>query len=101
MPAFGIEMREFHWWRTVFYLIPAVTLYTIALGTVSLVSTLIDRTGNFAHRCARAWATTRASIAAWPRCTPSKFPTVSACRWRCGDRAPCVTTIGARKRIGF
>jgi len=56
MPAFGIEMREFHWWRTVFYLIPAVTLYTIALGTVSLVSTLIDRTGNFAHRCARAWA---------------------------------------------
>jgi 1-acyl-sn-glycerol-3-phosphate acyltransferase len=56
MPAFGIEMREFHWWRTVFYLIPAVKLYTIALGTVSLVSTLIDRTGNFAHRCARAWA---------------------------------------------
>ena len=46
----------FHWWRTVFYLIPAVTLYTIGLGTISLVSTLVDRTGNFAHRCARAWA---------------------------------------------
>lgn len=45
-----------HWWRTVFYLIPAVTLYTIALGTVSLLSTLFDRSGNFAHRCARAWA---------------------------------------------
>ena len=46
----------FHWWRTVFYLIPAVTVYTIVLGTISLFSTLIDRTGNFAHRCARAWA---------------------------------------------
>lgn len=45
----------FHWWRTVFYLIPAVTLYTVVLGTVSLASTLFDRTGNFAHRCARAW----------------------------------------------
>ncbi len=46
----------FHWWRTVFYLIPAVTLYTVVLGTVSLVSTLFDRSGNFAHGCARAWA---------------------------------------------
>ena len=47
---------RFHWWRTVLYLIPAVTLYTIVLGTASLLSTLVDRTGNFAHRCARAWA---------------------------------------------
>jgi 1-acyl-sn-glycerol-3-phosphate acyltransferase len=46
----------FHWWRTVFYLIPAVSLYTIGFGTVSLLSTLIDRSGNFAHRCARGWA---------------------------------------------
>jgi 1-acyl-sn-glycerol-3-phosphate acyltransferase len=46
----------FHWWRTVFYLIPAVTLYTIVLGTISLFSTLFDRTGNFAHGCARTWA---------------------------------------------
>jgi 1-acyl-sn-glycerol-3-phosphate acyltransferase len=46
----------FHWWRTVFYLIPAVSLYTIVLGSISLVSTLFDRTGNFAHTCARAWA---------------------------------------------
>jgi len=49
-------IRPFHWWRTVFYLIPAVTLYTIVLGTVSLFSTLFDRRGNFAHKCARAWA---------------------------------------------
>ena len=54
--AFGIDMRSFHWWRTVFYLIPAVTLYTVVLGAISLASTLIDRTGNFAHKCARAWA---------------------------------------------
>ena len=46
----------FHWWRTVFYLIPAVTVYTIVLGTISLFSTLFDRSGNVAHRCARAWA---------------------------------------------
>ena len=51
-----MSLPPFHWWRTVFYLIPAVTLYTIALGTISLLSTLIDRTGDFAHRCARAWA---------------------------------------------
>lgn len=49
-------LRPFHWWRTVFYLIPAVTLYTIALGTASLLSSLFDRTGAFGHRCARAWA---------------------------------------------
>ena len=49
-------IRPFHWWRTVFYLIPAVTLYTVVLGTISLFSTLFDRRGNFAHKCARAWA---------------------------------------------
>lgn len=48
-------LRPFHWWRTVFYLIPAVSLYTIVLGTASLVSTLFDRSGAFSHRCARAW----------------------------------------------
>jgi 1-acyl-sn-glycerol-3-phosphate acyltransferase len=46
----------YHWWRTVFFLIPAISVYTIVLGTVSLVSTLFDRTGDFGHRCARAWA---------------------------------------------
>jgi len=49
-------VRPFQWWRTVFYLIPAVAIYTIVLGTVSLVSTLIDRTGDLGHRCARTWA---------------------------------------------
>ena len=49
-------MRNRHWWRTVFYLIPAVSLYTIVLGTISLLSTIVDRTGNAGHRCARAWS---------------------------------------------
>ena len=48
--------KPYDWWRTVFYLIPAVSLYTVALGTASLVSTLFDRRGNFGHTCARAWS---------------------------------------------
>jgi 1-acyl-sn-glycerol-3-phosphate acyltransferase len=50
------ESSSFHFWRTVFYLIPAVSLYTVVLGTASLVSTLFDPSGDFGHRCARAWA---------------------------------------------
>lgn len=49
-------MPPFHWWRTVFFLIPAIGLYTIALGMLSLASTIVDRQGRFAHRCARWWA---------------------------------------------
>jgi 1-acyl-sn-glycerol-3-phosphate acyltransferase len=52
-----MRIPPFHWWRTVFYLIPVVSVYTIVLGTLSLVSTLVDRSGDFGHRCARAWAT--------------------------------------------
>jgi 1-acyl-sn-glycerol-3-phosphate acyltransferase len=47
----------FHWWRTVFFLIPLIALYTIVLGTISLVSTLFDRTGDTGHWCARTWST--------------------------------------------
>jgi 1-acyl-sn-glycerol-3-phosphate acyltransferase len=49
-------MKPWDWWRTVFYLIPAVTVYTVVLGTASVLSTLVDRRGNFGHRCARAWS---------------------------------------------
>ena len=51
-----MTLPPFHLWRTVFYLIPAVSLYTIVLGTISLVSTLVDRTGDVGHKCARAWS---------------------------------------------
>lgn len=46
----------FHWWRTVFWLIPAISVYTVLLGAVSLISSLFDRTGNIAHSCARLWS---------------------------------------------
>jgi 1-acyl-sn-glycerol-3-phosphate acyltransferase len=49
-------MKPWDWWRTVFYLIPAVAIYTVVLGTASLISTLFDSRGNFGHRCARAWS---------------------------------------------
>ena len=51
-----MRLPPYDWWRTVFFLIPAVTLYTIVLGSASLLSTLFDRNGDFGHRCARAWA---------------------------------------------
>jgi 1-acyl-sn-glycerol-3-phosphate acyltransferase len=51
-----VRVPPFHWWRTVFYLIPAITIYTIILGAASIVSSLFDRRGYFAHRCARAWS---------------------------------------------
>lgn len=51
-----MALPPFHWWRTVFFLIPAISVYTIVLGTLSLGSALVDRRGAFAHRCARAWA---------------------------------------------
>jgi 1-acyl-sn-glycerol-3-phosphate acyltransferase len=50
------KFPPYHWWRTVFFLIPAITIYTIVLGAASIVSSLFDRRGYFAHRCARAWS---------------------------------------------
>ncbi len=51
-----IALPPFHWWRTVFFLIPAISLFTIVLGTLSVTSSLIECRGYFAHRCARAWS---------------------------------------------
>ena len=72
-----MRIPPYHWWRTVFYLIPAITLYTIVLGAASIVSSLFDRRGYFAHGCARAWSwlilkTTgvRVSIEGLERITP-------------------------------
>ena len=42
--------------RTVFFLIPAISVYTIVLGTLSILSTFVDRKGHAAHWCARAWS---------------------------------------------
>jgi 1-acyl-sn-glycerol-3-phosphate acyltransferase len=62
-------MPPFHWWRTVFFLIPCITIYTIVFGTLSLLSSVFDRRGHFAHWCARMWsrlilATSRVRVAA-------------------------------------
>ncbi len=51
-----MTLPSFHWWRTVFFLIPAISIYTIVLGFASIVSSVFDRRGHFAHRCARAWS---------------------------------------------
>ena len=49
-------LPPYHWWRTVFWLIPAISVYTVVLGCVSLTSMLVDRRGRVAHRCARTWS---------------------------------------------
>ena len=52
----NFRIPPFHWWRTVFYLIPAITVYTVVLGTLSVGSSLFQSSGRFAHWCARTWA---------------------------------------------
>ena len=51
-----MKLPPFHWWRTVFFLIPCISVYTIVLGTLSMLSTLVDRRGHAAHWCARVWS---------------------------------------------
>jgi 1-acyl-sn-glycerol-3-phosphate acyltransferase len=51
-----LGIPPYHWWRTVFFLIPAITVYTIVLGAASIVSSFFDKNGHFAHACARAWS---------------------------------------------
>jgi len=51
-----LRIPPYHWWRTVFFLIPAISVYTVVLGAASIVSSLFDSRGYFAHRCARAWS---------------------------------------------
>ena len=51
-----VRFPPYHWWRTVFFLIPAIGVYTIVLGTTSILSSIVDSSGDFGHRCARAWA---------------------------------------------
>ena len=51
-----MKLPPFHWWRTVCFLIPAIGAYTIVLGAISVASSLVDRSGRFAHGCARLWS---------------------------------------------
>ena len=38
------------------FLIPAISVYTLVLGALSIASSLFDRRGFFAHWCARTWS---------------------------------------------
>ena len=49
-------LPPYHWWRTVCWLIPLISAYTVVLGAVSLASMLVDRRGQVAHHCARLWS---------------------------------------------
>jgi 1-acyl-sn-glycerol-3-phosphate acyltransferase len=40
----------------VFLLIPAIGVYTVVLGTMSIASSLFEQRGYFAHWCARMWS---------------------------------------------
>jgi 1-acyl-sn-glycerol-3-phosphate acyltransferase len=51
-----VSIPPFHWWRTVFFLIPAIAVYTIVLGALSIGSSVFDKRGYFGHWCARMWA---------------------------------------------
>jgi 1-acyl-sn-glycerol-3-phosphate acyltransferase len=51
-----VRVPPYHWWRTVFFLVPAISAYTIVLGTLSVAASLIERGGRFAHGCARLWS---------------------------------------------
>ena len=51
-----MRVPSFHLLRTVFWLIPLIAIYTTALGTMSMASTLLGGHGRFAHRCAQWWS---------------------------------------------
>jgi 1-acyl-sn-glycerol-3-phosphate acyltransferase len=51
-----VRLPPFDWWRSIFFLLPVITVCTVFLGTLSLLSTFFDRRGAFAHRCARWWS---------------------------------------------
>lgn len=45
----------FHWWRTLFFLIPTIGVYTSVLGTISVIAGFLGAQ-RVAHGCARLWA---------------------------------------------
>lgn len=64
MTQTGMDVRErsggFRFWmsklRSLFFYDPLVWIYTIVLGSVSLISSLFDHGGEIQHRVARLWA---------------------------------------------
>jgi 1-acyl-sn-glycerol-3-phosphate acyltransferase len=88
------------------YLIPAVSVYTVVLGATSIVSTLFDPSGDFAHRCARAWAwlilkTTgvRVRVAGANRIDPSRSYVFAANHQSIYDIPIVFTSVSSQLRI--
>lgn len=52
----GQVSRAWHWLRTVCWLIPIITVYTVVFGALSIGSSFLGGHGHFAHWCARAWS---------------------------------------------
>jgi 1-acyl-sn-glycerol-3-phosphate acyltransferase len=50
-----VKIPPFRWWWTAFVLVPSIAIYTIVLGTASLIGGLFDGSGHWAHRCAQWW----------------------------------------------
>lgn len=74
-----MKLPPFHWWRTLFFLIPAITLYTVVLGLLSLLTRPVDRTGRFAHRCAQWWsAAILRTTGVVVECSGAPFPAVTS-----------------------
>src|SRR3954463_14066183 len=44
------------WVRSIFFFDPLIWLYTIVLGTLSLLSSFVDREGRIQHGFARTWS---------------------------------------------
>ena len=49
-------MPSLYWFRTVLFLIPAIALYTLVFGAMSVASSFVEKSGYFAHWCARTWS---------------------------------------------
>jgi 1-acyl-sn-glycerol-3-phosphate acyltransferase len=50
-----MAVTSLHWWRTVFWLIPTIGVYTSVLGTISVIAGILGA-DRLAHGCARTWA---------------------------------------------
>ena len=85
-PAGAVKLPPFHWWRTVFFLIPAIAVYSIVLGTLSIASSLVP-----AERVLRAPLRPRLVVAhpgddrrgrrgARPRAADARARPTSSCR---------------------
>lgn len=50
-----MNVPPFRWWWTALVLVPVIGVYTVVLGTLSLIGGLLDGTGTWAHKCAQWW----------------------------------------------